>query len=62
MKRSQKNAIMKNILSMYPGAVLYGLLFNISMMTDSIIDSSSYLFLATLTAVLNFYVTSEYGS
>ncbi len=50
MKRSQKNAIMKNILSMYPGAVLYGLLFNISMMIDSIIAGQS-LGTAGITAV-----------
>ena len=31
------NSIRKNIISTYPGAVLYGLLFNITLMIDSII-------------------------
>ena len=41
MDESRENVIRKNILSMYPGAVLYGLFFNISLMIDSIIAGLS---------------------
>lgn len=36
-----ENVITKNILSMYPGAAFYGLLFNILLMMDSIIAGQS---------------------
>ena len=35
--RMRSSVVSKNILSNYPGAVLYGLLFNITLMVDSII-------------------------
>ncbi len=35
------NVIWKNLISIYPGAVLYGLLFNVSLMIDSIIAGQS---------------------
>ena len=37
LEGSSESVIKKNIISLYPGAVLYGLLFNISLMIDSII-------------------------
>ena len=37
IKQSYGSVIRKNLLSVYPGAVMYGLLFNISLMIDSII-------------------------
>ena len=40
-KNSSGNVIRKNILSNYPGAVLYGLLFNVTLMIDSIIAGLS---------------------
>ena len=36
-KRYGGSVIWKNIISIYPGAVFYGLLFNVSLMLDSII-------------------------
>lgn len=36
-ERSSGKVIRENIISNYPGAVIYGLLFNVSLMIDSII-------------------------
>ena len=41
IKQSFGSAIRKNLLSIYPGAVMYGLLFNIILMMDSIIAGQS---------------------
>ena len=40
-KRSSGSVIRKNIISNYSGAVLYGLLFNVALMIDSIIAGLS---------------------
>ena len=40
-EQSSGSVIRKNIISNYPGAVLYGLLFNITLMIDSIIAGLS---------------------
>ncbi len=40
-KSTKGSVIWKNIISMYPGAVFYGLLFNVSLMIDSIIAGQS---------------------
>ena len=41
VERSSGSVIRRNIISNYPGAVLYGLLFNITLMIDSIIAGLS---------------------
>ncbi len=41
IKQSYGSVIRKNLLSIYPGAVMYGLLFNITLMMDSIIAGQS---------------------
>ena len=40
-KQSSGNVIRKNIISNYSGAVLYGLLYNVALMIDSIIAGLS---------------------
>ena len=39
--KPSRNVIWENLISIYPGAVLYGLLFNVSLMIDSIIAGQS---------------------
>ena len=41
VRKPSGNVIWKNLMSIYPGAVLYGLLFNVSLMIDSIIAGQS---------------------